>query len=109
VVVGTTLFFGEGFDVPALDTLFLAGPFSFDRLLVQCAGRVVRSLRGKEVAEVYDYHDVATPIRPRRCDAACPATGSSASKWPANKGIEGLCAVRLGAIRRWPPVRFLCS
>jgi superfamily II DNA or RNA helicase len=62
VVVGTTPFIGEGFDVPALDTLFLAGPISFDGLLVQCAGRVVRSLRGKEVAEVHDYHDVATPI-----------------------------------------------
>lgn len=32
------------------------------RLLIQCAGRVVRSLRGKVVAEVHDYHDVATPI-----------------------------------------------
>ena len=62
VVVGTTPFIGEGFDVPALDTLFLAGPISFDGLLVQCAGRVVRSLPGKEVAEVHDYHDVATPI-----------------------------------------------
>jgi len=62
VVVGTTPFIGEGFDVPALDTLFLAGPISFDGLLIQCAGRVVRSLRGKEVAEVHDYHDVATPI-----------------------------------------------
>lgn len=62
VVIGTTPFIGEGFDVPALDTLFLAGPISFDGLLIQCAGRVVRSLRGKEVAEVHDYHDVATPI-----------------------------------------------
>jgi superfamily II DNA or RNA helicase len=62
VVIGTTPFIGDGFDVPALDTLFLAGPISFDGLLVQCVGRVVRSLRGKEVAEVHDYHDVATPI-----------------------------------------------
>ena len=62
LVIGTTPFIGEGFDVPALDTLFLAGPISFDGLLVQCAGRVVRVLRGKEVAEVHDYHDVATPI-----------------------------------------------
>jgi superfamily II DNA or RNA helicase len=62
LVISTTPFIGEGFDVPALDTLFLAGPISFDGLLVQCAGRVVRSLPGKEVAEVHDYHDVATPI-----------------------------------------------
>lgn len=62
VIVGTTPFIGEGFDAPALDTLFLAGPISYDGLLVQCAGRVVRSAPGKDVAEVHDYHDVATPI-----------------------------------------------
>ena len=40
LVIGTTPFIGEGFDAPALDTLFLAGPISYDGLLVQCAGRV---------------------------------------------------------------------
>jgi hypothetical protein len=47
LVVGTTPFIGEGFDAPALDTLSLAAPISFDALLVQCAGRVVRSCPGK--------------------------------------------------------------
>jgi superfamily II DNA or RNA helicase len=62
LVIGTTPFIGEGFDAPALDTLFLAGPISYDGLLVQCAGRVIRSAPGKDVAEVHDYHDRATPI-----------------------------------------------
>ncbi|GIE98117.1 DEAD/DEAH box helicase [Paractinoplanes rishiriensis] len=62
LVIGTTPFIGEGFDAPALDTLFLAGPISYDGLLVQCAGRVVRAAAGKEVAEVHDYHDQATPV-----------------------------------------------
>jgi len=31
-------------------------------LLVQCAGRVVRAAPGKDVAEVHDSHDRATPI-----------------------------------------------
>jgi len=62
LVVGTTPFIGEGFDAPALDTLFLAGPISYDGLLVQCAGRVIRAAPGKDVAEVHDYHDPATPI-----------------------------------------------
>lgn len=62
VVVGTTPFIGEGFDAPALDTLFLAAPISFDGLLVQCAGRVVRSAPGKTRAEVHDYHDVSVPV-----------------------------------------------
>ncbi len=62
LVIGTTPFIGEGFDAPALDTLFLAGPISYDGLLVQCAGRVIRAAPGKEIAEVHDYHDPATPI-----------------------------------------------
>ena len=62
LVIGTTPFIGEGFDAPALDTLFLAAPISFDGLLIQCAGRVVRTAPGKEVAEAHDYHDHAVPI-----------------------------------------------
>jgi superfamily II DNA or RNA helicase len=62
LVIGTTPFIGEGFDAPALDTLFLSGPISYDGLLLQCAGRVIRAAPGKETAEVHDYHDPATPI-----------------------------------------------
>ncbi|GAA3448904.1 DEAD/DEAH box helicase [Dactylosporangium matsuzakiense] len=62
LVIGTTPFIGEGFDAPALETLFLAGPISYDGLLVQCAGRVIRTAPGKDTAEVHDYHDPATPI-----------------------------------------------
>lgn len=62
LVIGTTPFIGEGFDAPALDTLFLAAPISYDGLLIQCAGRVVRAAPGKDVAEVHDYHDRDTPI-----------------------------------------------
>ena len=53
---------GEGFDAPALDTLFLAAPISYDGLLLQCAGRVIRTAPGKDTAEVHDYHDRTTPI-----------------------------------------------
>src|SRR5262249_52824449 len=37
LLIGTTPFIGEGFDAPALDTLFLAAPVSYDGLLIQCA------------------------------------------------------------------------
>ncbi len=62
LVIGTTPFIGEGFDAPALDTLFLAAPISFDGLLIQCAGRVVRAAPRKDLAEVHDYHDAQVPI-----------------------------------------------
>lgn len=62
LVIGTTPFIGEGFDVPALDTLFLAAPLSYDGLLVQCAGRVLRPAAGKEVVVVHDYHDTHVPV-----------------------------------------------
>lgn len=62
LVIGTTPFIGEGFDAPALDTLFLAAPISYDGLLIQCAGRVVRHAPDKETAEVHDYHDQSTPV-----------------------------------------------
>ena len=61
LVIGTVPYIGEGFDAPALDTLFLASPIAFDGLLVQCAGRVLRTFPGKDIAEVHDYHDPATP------------------------------------------------
>ena len=48
---------GEGFDCPALDTLFLAAPVRRKGRLVQYAGRVLRPYPGKETAEVHDYHD----------------------------------------------------
>lgn len=62
LIVGTTPYIGEGFDAPALDTLFLAAPISFDGLLIQCAGRIVRTAPGKDLAEVHDYHDVSVPL-----------------------------------------------
>jgi superfamily II DNA or RNA helicase len=62
LVVATGPYVGEGFDCPALDTLFLAAPIAFKGRLVQYAGRILRSYPGKATAEVHDYHDVATGV-----------------------------------------------
>lgn len=58
LVVATGPFVGEGFDCPALNTLFLAAPIAFKGRLVQYVGRILRPYPGKTTAEVHDYHDV---------------------------------------------------
>ncbi|WP_344149415.1 DEAD/DEAH box helicase [Nocardioides koreensis] len=62
LVVATGHLVGEGFDCPALDALFLAGPVSFKGRLVQYAGRVLRAHPGKQTAEVHDYYDIDVPV-----------------------------------------------
>jgi superfamily II DNA or RNA helicase len=54
LVVATGLFVGEGFDCPALDTLFLSAPIAFKGRLVQYVGRILRPYPGKTTAEVHD-------------------------------------------------------
>jgi hypothetical protein len=53
--VATGPYAGEGFDCPALDTLFLAAPVASKGSLTQYAGRILRSHENKTTAEVHDY------------------------------------------------------
>jgi superfamily II DNA or RNA helicase len=62
LVVATGPYAGEGFDCPALDTLFLAAPIRWKGRLVQYAGRILRTYPGKQTAEIHDYHDVGTGV-----------------------------------------------
>jgi superfamily II DNA or RNA helicase len=62
LAVATGPYVGEGFDCPALDTLFLAAPVAFKGRLVQYSGRILRPFPGKTTAEVHDYHDAATGV-----------------------------------------------
>ena len=62
LLVGTGPYIGEGFDFPALDTLFLAAPIASKGRLVQYVGRVLRPYPGKSTAEVHDYHDENTRV-----------------------------------------------
>lgn len=62
VTIATYAFVGEGFDVPAWDTLFLASPFSSIIRLTQVVGRICRPAKNKNEAYVYDYADVNDPV-----------------------------------------------
>ncbi len=57
LVVATGPYAGEGFDCPALDTLFLATPVANKGSLTQYAGRILRTHENKTTAEVHDYLD----------------------------------------------------
>ncbi|MGW5668844.1 helicase-related protein [Micromonospora sp. NPDC003776] len=82
LVIGTTPFIGEGFDAPAFDTLFLAGPISYDGLLIQCAGRIIRDPR-RDVVEIHDYHD-----QPHESDGFGLRIGRFRVRVPALAGIS---------------------
>lgn len=53
---------GEGFDLPRLDTLFLAMPVSFKGKVVQYAGRLHRSHDDKGDVRIYDYLDSSSAL-----------------------------------------------
>ena len=62
LLLATGQYIGEGFDDPRLDTLFLVMPFSFKGKMIQYAGRLHRSYRGKSEVRIYDYIDVNIPV-----------------------------------------------
>lgn len=65
VIVATGKFVGEGFDLPRLDTLFLALPISWKGLLIQYAGRIHRESAGKDCISIFDYVDSSLPMLQR--------------------------------------------
>ncbi len=62
VIVATGKYIGEGFDMPRLDTLFLALPVSWKGLIAQYAGRLHRDHKGKSEVRIYDYIDINVPV-----------------------------------------------
>ena len=65
VVVATGKYVGEGFDLPRLDTLFLAMPIAWKGSLAQYAGRIHRESDGKTQVTIHDYLDCGLPMLQR--------------------------------------------
>jgi superfamily II DNA or RNA helicase len=57
-ILSTGSLIGEGFDLPSLDTLFLAMPISFKGRVIQYAGRLHRDSPNKSDVMIYDYMDI---------------------------------------------------
>lgn len=71
VIVATGRFVGEGFDVPALDSLFITLPVSWRGTIAQYAGRLHRLHEGKREVRIFDYADLDTPMLSRMFDRRC--------------------------------------
>ena len=84
VLGATASLIGEGFDCPALDTLFLAFPVRFKGNVVQYVGRVLRPAQNKSRIEVHDYVDVNVPVLARMHEErrrAYVSLGFDVPKW----------------------------
>ena len=64
-IVATGAYIGEGFDLPQLDTLLLASPYSHEGVITQYSGRLHREIEGKDEVIVYDYVDASVPMLER--------------------------------------------
>jgi len=64
-LIATGRYVGEGFDMPRLDTLFLAMPVSWKGTVQQYAGRLHRLFEGKREVQIYDYVDVRVAMLER--------------------------------------------
>lgn len=49
---------GEGYDLPGIESLFLAMPVKFSGRLIQYVGRALRPAAGKSRARIFDYVDI---------------------------------------------------
>lgn len=57
IILASSKLIGEGFDLPSLETMFMATPFSWKGRTKQYSGRLHRQNEGKELVRVYDYVD----------------------------------------------------
>ena len=62
VLVATTALVGEGFDLPAIDTVFLTTPNGNVARTTQALGRALRPSAGKTAGRIVDFVDAQVPL-----------------------------------------------
>lgn len=62
VMVSTTALVGEGFDLPALDAVFVTVPHANPAKTTQILGRALRPCEGKVTGRVIDFVDSGVPL-----------------------------------------------
>jgi len=62
VVIATSKYIGEGFDLPQLESVFFGLPFSWKGRTNQYIGRLHRNLDEKKELRVYDYIDIGVEM-----------------------------------------------
>lgn len=53
---------GEGFDLPAISSMFLTTPVKYRGRLIQYIGRALRPAPGKNKSHIFDFVDVRNPV-----------------------------------------------
>jgi hypothetical protein len=91
LLAATASYIGEGFDCPALDTLFLCSPSSSESIITQNVGRIMRELPGKTTAEVMSRMPASWAGEGCWCSTSRPSrtpmAGSRAIKVPNAAGL----------------------
>lgn len=62
VVIATSQYVGEGFDLPRLESIFFCLPFSWKGRTNQYVGRLHRGLEAKDELRIYDYIDIGVEM-----------------------------------------------
>jgi superfamily II DNA or RNA helicase len=61
-LIATSQLIGEGFDLPAISSIFLATPVKYHGRLIQYIGRALRPAPGKTRAMIFDFVDCLNPV-----------------------------------------------
>lgn len=61
-LIATGQLIGEGFDLPAISSMFLTTPVKYHGRLIQYIGRALRPAPGKSRARIFDFVDHRNPV-----------------------------------------------